>query len=134
MSPPPFPRKSRFDSWLGHRDLTVICRRNAPVIGSKLRSDVKAEWIAALTSGEYPQAIKVMRLFYDEYHYCCWGVLEEISPLECTHNSYPCAELLEWAGIDRASGPTKDIVMYLAALNDEGSGFGWIAEEIDHWL
>lgn len=99
-----------------------------------MNQEIKSNWINALTSGYFPQGTGET-LPADGYD--PWGVLWAITLAIAEipkQRYYPPQQLLDLAGINRTDGPTNDIVLYLAGLNDNGSGFGWIAEEIEHWL
>jgi hypothetical protein len=113
---------------------------------------VKAKWLEALRSGEYKQATGVLRTSADGY--CCLGVLSQLasdegvvpqpSILNGTYrwtseagnsgNMYLIPEVMEWAGLESASGElrTEGYTMNLSRMNDSGEhDFSSIADAIE---
>lgn len=114
-----------------------------------MNPEIKAKWVAALTSGEYEQTRNYLRRVGNGY--CCLGVLcEVVDPGQwqgghvsiCSYAgkyadggsnpafiSFPPAELLDAAGLKYTEAQT------LAALNDkEGASFEQIAQYIQERL
>lgn len=112
-----------------------------------MNPEIKAKWIAALTSGEYEQTRNYLRRVGGGY--CCLGVLCEVMdpgqwydgmtissyvgkhvPVEADlFISFPPAELLDAADLKYTEAQT------LAILNDkEGASFEQIAQHIQERL
>jgi hypothetical protein len=119
--------------------------------------EIKAEWTAALRSGEYAKGTHVLRNLRDEY--CCLGVLCEIAikhdviPPACQLDgvySYGAGEqanqallpvaVAEWAGFGTDTSPDAGYFAdgspkSLTYLNDVTyTSFGPIADLIDEYL
>lgn len=119
------------------------------------RQQVRKQWVEALRSGEYKQAVGCLRDAHDEVGrseldgFCCLGVLCDLyakeyrQPVEvgsgpvwgCTDDfeipfdgqtAMPPPYVLEWAGIRRSVADT------LADLNDHGTEFTEIADQIEN--
>lgn len=87
---------------------------------------VKRKWIAALHSGKYKQGIKMLRKKRpDGYHYCCLGVLRELTGIK-KRTGY---ELLDFDQA-LAIGITPEDQDDLAEMNDCGASFDEIANFI----
>jgi hypothetical protein len=123
----------------------------------KMNPAIKAQWVAALRSGEYAQATGHLRR---DAGFCCLGVLTDIAVKAGVGKwvegrdggfEYPDGEngvrytLLPngvacWAGLptdDVGCGPTVDIagfVTQLADHNDSGRTFAQIADAIEAQL
>lgn len=123
-----------------------------------MNPDVKAQWVAALRSGEYEQAHGYLKVV-DEgggVGYCCLGVLCELMPgVERTiktragssipgyfgDHSYLPPEVREWAGLAQAD-PLVSVSLgeesrrfRLSDLNDEEQySFAEIADVIEAQL
>lgn len=99
-----------------------------------MNSEVKAEWLSALRSGEYEQGNGALNR---DGKYCCLGVLcdlavkagEVTSAAEAHttfydgHDSLPSPKVAEWAGLDRINPTVKmpdGCLADLASLNDSG--------------
>lgn len=118
-----------------------------------MNKEVKAKWVTALRSGDYPQAQGYLR---KEEGYCCLGVLCQVAANEgvipqpqwngqaYVYSSemqqavaYPHAKVVEWAGLGTdnpyvtVNGDERES---LVDLNDNGSTFGEIADLIDAQL
>lgn len=104
-----------------------------------MNPDIKAKWIPALRSGDYPQTQFGLR---DSTGFCCFGVLCDIvdpngwevssktGTKRYSHNlesAYPSREVFHKAGLP--SGYAK-----LANMNDSGSSFSDIADYIEEYL
>lgn len=114
----------------------------------KMDPEIKAEWVAALRSGQYKQGKDYLRTEGDAY--CCLGVLCDIAG---THgvgswgdqgyfNSKDLSEgdnvvlpefVMAWAGLD-SSNPEIGKFYSCASRNDTGSSFAEIADMIDEYL
>jgi hypothetical protein len=112
----------------------------------KMNPEIKAQWVAALRSGEYKQALSALRL--DDpaggSGYCCLGVLCDISGQGeweeggyRTKGGYLSSAYLpegvrRWAGINNddpsVGGGPED---YLSHKNDSGATFAEIADLIE---
>lgn len=91
---------------------------------------VKREWIAALRSGKYKQGKKRLRKKRpDGYHYCCLGVLREITGIK----KYKEEEFLD---PDEARTIGLNFIRQdeLSEMNDRGSSFDEIAMFIEQNL
>lgn len=130
---------------------------------TKMNPEVKAEWLAALRSGDYEQGAGFLRT--DDNKYCCLGVLCAIAEtygvidtpelLEKTSISY--TYIFDYHGIDTAENSvlpdpvrkwaelSSDVGMLpitdedgdklsLAFLNDNGTSFEEIANLIEEHL
>lgn len=119
-----------------------------------MNAEIKAQWTAALRSGEYQQTTGYLR---DTTGYCCLGVLCDLAvkagKVRETHKDPECVcygvgnsfgslpdEVLEWAGLDSISPRVlaqpdefdEPENLDLADLNDDYEfGFGRIADLID---
>jgi hypothetical protein len=108
----------------------------------QMKEEIRAEWVAALTSGEYVQAKKKLR---DEDSFCCLGVLCDLFRKK-TGKGYwenegfhvgdkaesyilPRAVML-WAGL-KIANPVDEWGMTLSELNDKGASFVSIADRIE---
>jgi len=130
-------------------------------IGENMNPKIKAEWVAALRSGQYQQSEGALRDANDKY--CCLGVLCEIARkhevdliVTGPHDDYEDGfsnnwvydgtdELLpdavvEWAELD-SDNPEVQVGVDgervwegLANVNDRGTPFPAIAEMIDNSL
>lgn len=121
----------------------------------KMNPEVKALWLAALRSGEYPQTSRALR---DGYGFCCLGVLCDIhtkttgngmwsvggsySANNHTRGEIPPPAVVTWAGLNRPNPDVVkeetqyDTIIYrsLAELNDRGATFEEIADIIEEVL
>jgi len=112
----------------------------------KMNPEIKAQWVAALRSGEYEQSHLALRSkdSSGEVSYCCLGVLCEISGLGeweeggyrlsggYTNSSFLPSRVQEWANItsdDPAVG--GEGVDCLSYKNDNGATFAEIADLIE---
>lgn len=119
--------------------------------------ELKAEWVAALRSGDYKQARDALRIVDNEknYSYCCLGVLCDIMPdvewspvnghsylyyakFSSGHTSSAyiprpeAAKLgLEKKIIDTTRQTTHAIDNILMGMNDQGKTFAEIADYIE---
>lgn len=126
-----------------------------------MREDVKARWISALRSGEYPQAKDALKT---PSGYCCLGVLCElavadgvIEPYDAYHDGYPWIDedgstnyaeailpppVMKWAELEDANpfvryvqdSGAEMISAPISEPNDNGAGFNFIARLIDEQL
>lgn len=77
-----------------------------------MKEDVKAEWVEALRSGDYPQTTGMLRnTDKGVVGYCCLGVLCDLyqksnPPLSWDEwsNGVPVDKVYEWAGVDPGKG------------------------------
>lgn len=122
-------------------------------------AELKASWIAALRSGEYPQTQGRLRQWVDkdEPSFCCLGVLCEVHPnieWRSEHGSYVADESLADSqfkfmslslgnvgirlGLDKHfeanNGATMDAESILMGRNDRGETFDEIADWIEENL
>jgi hypothetical protein len=104
---------------------------------------IKNKWVKALRSGEYKQGSGQLRSEDDEgVSFCCLGVLAQIvDPAQETwkpdngyfglEEGYYCDLQAKFLG----KGGLGDGVAYkLAAFNDNGKSFKWIASYIERYL
>ena len=132
-----------------------------PTHFTDMNSEVKTKWLEALRGGEYKQTRYTLHSPNDGF--CCLGVLCDIYTKEfggsCEYDEreYTCGYTLEvgdelaqvelphcvveWAGLEMCSpevhvavGDSDFVPTTLAELNDEGKGFEYIADVIDHQL
>lgn len=114
-----------------------------------MKPDVKAQWVAALRSGEYKQGQHYLR-FNDSF--CCLGVLCNLhaqahpdiaaaqhSPMRYLgHTSALPSAVQEWAGLpheyDGAFVTIRGSLAHLAIHNDNGRTFDEIATAIEEQL
>lgn len=101
---------------------------------------VKELWVTALRSGEFKQCRSRLKLNTDgTQHHCCLGVLEELAKQEGVITGFDPAGLVldttvqNWAGLT-AADPRINNGHTLTALNDGGSGFAYIADQIEKYL
>jgi hypothetical protein len=116
----------------------------------RMRADVKAQWVAALRSGEYQQGRGLLH-----YHdgnadrMCCLGVLSHLAyeaevcdreadeDGEFTYsgsNNYLPYPVVDWAGLDTHNPGVLEEPKNLANLNDAGFTFDQIADLIEWGL
>lgn len=115
--------------------------------------EIRLAWTDRLRDHTNPQGVKrLMQRIDQQFIFDVWGHLcylacdDSIVYMDYTrcgfitlgdgklHVRYPPVSVLEWAGIDREAGPSSDIVLHLAARNDNESNFPFMAEEIDQYL
>ena len=114
----------------------------------KMNPEIKAQWVAALRSGEYQQGTgSLRRVNTDSDQYCCLGVLCQLAVDSGAEvhfqrgNNYATyddnggalpASVMEWAGVydpdPRAAG------LKLSIRNDGGASFSEIADLIEEHL
>lgn len=98
----------------------------------KMNKEIKEQWVAALRSGDYAQGSESLcRQDYnsEEYHFCCLGVLCDISnPSRWHGDDMPTRGFLESLGISWNTAET------LAFMNDGGLPFSEIATYIEENL
>lgn len=124
-----------------------------------MRADVKILWQQGLA--DLRQGTRRLRLpkspswSQESDQFCCWGVLCEVAsrfgqcvwvePTEVSDGYYrftngeraalmPPKQLIEWAEIDRLAVPDNDVTIYLSNINDNGSNFAFISNEIGIYL
>lgn len=114
-----------------------------------MKPDIKKLWVDALRSGKYNKGrgyLKYPKLD-GEIHYCCLGVLAELSPVKDTlvsdcyqfeaAVSYLGDDVMEWAGLDAKNPrvPWRGDVASLADINDNTDAtFPEIADLIEAHL
>lgn len=88
---------------------------------------LKAKWVKALRSGKYKQGAGslTMKLPSGESGFCCLRVLREIDPALTTCDEGGCYLNEHVIGIPITTQMT------LAAYNDNGKSFNWIASNIE---
>lgn len=119
-----------------------------------MKTEIKQQWVTALTSGEYTQESSSLRT---ERGFCCLGVLcdlyskdtgtewevnhtADLKPIPFYHfmneSSFLPVAVVEWAGLDKSSPEVVDSAGggELAQLNDSGSTFTQIAQLIQEQL
>ncbi len=104
-----------------------------------MKPEVKTKWLAALRSGQYPQARGRLR---SSDGYCCLGVLCDIvDPTQWngrneygpdTKTGFPDFAVYEAAGLEIRV--VNDTIERLAHMNDNGSTFPEIAAHIEAQL
>lgn len=112
-----------------------------------MNPEIKAEWVAALRSGNYVQTIYVLN--WNNEKFCCLGVLCEIQGLEkigehlsgrvyYRENMSPASELLPKDFAARLglkdSGWIEELGLSLTELNDAGFTFDQIADIVEYFL
>lgn len=123
-----------------------------------MNAEIKAQWVAALRSGEYRQGEGMLHHVRDD-NYCCLGVLCDLASkagvevyvsVEFNRTSYDGnahslpPSVQEWAWLDSELpevglstaavlevGGSEDEPAHLAGLNDNGWSFEQIADQID---
>ncbi len=110
--------------------------------------EIKARWVAALRSGEYPQGRHGLR-GKDESRFCCLGVLCDLHAKEglgeWNRGGYKGIDLryedevcylpisvLKWSGLEERAPRIGEVT--LSGLNDEGKSFPEIANLIEAHL
>jgi hypothetical protein len=106
-----------------------------------MKETIKQQWIQALRSNEYTQAVGNLRT---DKGYCCLGVLCDLYAKEtgyewiCFHQVLLPPEVMEWAGLSNtdphyvvADEETGERNITLSRVNDEGSSFEDIAQLIE---
>lgn len=125
-------------------------------MSERMNPEVKAKWLTALRSGQYPQARDDMHYVDSagEEHFCCLAVLADLYRQECgghwisddgpdefvdvrgglASGSYLSDSIRRWAGaeVDTFDGFLDYPGKHLALLNDEERcGFPEIADQIE---
>ena len=109
-----------------------------------MNEKVKALWVAALRSGKYDQAEKVLRNRAYPNAFCCLGVLCDLhadaTGERWTRNSahftylgsdtYLPFAVLKWAGFEFSENHLSHLIL----MNDSGESFFTIADEIEKEL
>lgn len=115
----------------------------------KMNQEIKAQWVAALRSGEYKQGRHQLRS--PDNDFCCLGVLcnlhaqahPEIASKEVSQIAYMGAvgaspnAVVVWANLLTRLGNTVSINgvrQYLSRHNDQGRTFAQIADAIEEQL
>lgn len=115
-----------------------------------MKTEVKEKWVAALRSGQYPQARGVLNRT-EPPGFCCLGVLCELAAAEgvvskstgsvrASYGEDSKAYLLpyevqEWAGVDESPVVVDNgYTVYLTEENDGGQSFKQIADLIEKGL
>lgn len=114
----------------------------------KMKPKIKAQWVAALRSGDYKQGIRRLRSAEDDF--CCLGVLcnlhaqahPEIAAKQSTKMSYmgrdalPHTDVYMWAGLSiNAELTIGNLRGYSPEyMNDQGKTFAQIADAIEAQL
>ena len=105
-----------------------------------LDATIKAQWLAALRSGQYKQTTGVLRAKEDDHNprYCCLGVLCDVlsSDAWASDERYGGdSELFGWRQLRSnqisVPGLTIQEANRLVKLNDEGKSFAEIADYIE---
>lgn len=125
-------------------------------MSARMNPEIKAQWVAALRSGEFAQGFSALHS-QEPVGYCCLGVLcvlaqragiVEASPEsnglvrygtsdDSTEVAYLPQEVITWAGLAgrnprvSATGPYGKS---LSQMNDEGAPFSVIADHIEEYL
>lgn len=130
---------------------------NPPI--KKIDPEVKAQWVAALRSGDYKQGDGYLCMVDDRgrERYCCLGVLSDLCPdvekspyggtnymqfrepgvMDGRGTHLPSTAVDEWAGFDEGMYNIYDkhgSWTTLHALNDRGHTFNEIADLIEEHL
>jgi len=138
------------------------CFNVIPTHFTDMNSEVKAKWLEALRGGEYKQTRYTLRSCSGGF--CCLGVLSDLyrkevggswewnydddsvySIVNQDRDDFATVELPNcvkgWADLEErnprvhvAVGDSDFVPTTLAELNDEGKGFEYIADVIDHQL
>ena len=112
-----------------------------------MNPEIRAQWCAALRSGDYPQGKQQLRA---PGGYCCLGVLSELAvkaealgpPVyDAEHewwtyngrNNYLPEAVMEWSGLGDCNPEVwfRGEFTWLAKINDGGATFAEIADLID---
>lgn len=102
--------------------------KSGAITPAKMDAALKAKWVEALRSGEYPQTTHYLK---DHRGYCCLGVLCEIqgADFEAIEQRYGSLSLSqsppEYIGM---LGPKSSA---LSMMNDDGDNFETIANFIE---
>lgn len=117
-----------------------------------MKEEIKAQWVAALRSGDYVQGRGVLR--DNEDRFCCLGVLCDLAERDgavrllggLDHMSYGVdaedsdafilpESVREWSGLSGHHGDLRDHhYETLVEANDQGEPFGIIADIIEDYL
>ena len=112
-----------------------------------MNPEIRAQWCAALRSGDYQQAKEALRAGDGQNGcaYCCLGVLTELyarngQPLEIEVDGWGCTvwdydgvlapPVRDWAGLSESNPPLTGTCT-ASELNDGGATFAEIADLID---
>lgn len=116
-----------------------------------MNQEIKAQWVAALRSGEYQQGKAALHSFDEDGHaqFCCLGVLCDLSAkagvgvevlelegsvLYDRFQDFLPTVVMKWAGLENSVGrlPGRDTDEgALYQLNDSGFPFSAIADVIE---
>ncbi len=114
----------------------------------RMNPAIKAEWVAALRSGEYPQGRHWLE---NKGKYCCLGVLCDLAVKKGDLQRFEDGWRITYAAEHGASEKTLPVAIYgiegilpgfmagdhyfsLAAVNDIGFTFDQIADLIEYFL
>lgn len=101
----------------------------------KMNPEIKAQWVAALRSGTYPQGQSVLRSL--DGRYCCLGVLcDLVDPHGWTTSDFSYrhrqrCNLPDETIYKLVEYSTSSEFIALAAMNDNGHSFAEIADYIE---
>lgn len=109
---------------------------------NKINPEVKAKWVAALRSGNYPQTKGRLR---DANGFCCFGVLCDLKDHTAWsasgnyeyQSALPPVSVRQFSGIDALDDIEVEIYgtyKPLARHNDDGRTFAEIADAIEAQL
>jgi hypothetical protein len=109
-----------------------------------MNPDIKAQWVAALRSGEYIQGKGYLRRRIgttDSYAYCCLGVLTDLAIKAgvgsvSLYGSYLSVSVRLWAGLPTCNPlvNSRPDEVVLSIENDAGVPFSKIADLIEAYL
>ena len=113
----------------------------------KMNPEIKAQWVAALRSGDYKQGRQQLR--DADNFFCCLGVLcnlhaiahPRVAAAQSKTTEYqgqpalPSGDVEQWAGVSYAEAVSIDgQTLPLYAHNDTGKTFAQIADAIESQL
>jgi len=116
-----------------------------------MNREIRAQWCAALRSGDYEQGTDALRHIYadDPDTYCCLGVLTDLylkagneeeywidddaTVASVWDNDVLCPSVTDWAGLNNGNPwlTPEEPDGHASSLNDSGKTFAEIADLID---
>lgn len=100
----------------------------------RMDPELKAKWVAALRSGQYPQGRDHLRTFEDQY--CCLGVLTDLMfpnewAVSDSTRAYEHAGRYCWPAYLEDNPLSYRTMKTLAGMNDRSKSFSEIADWIE---
>jgi hypothetical protein len=114
-----------------------------------MNEEIKKQWVAALRSGAYKQGTgRLHDTYRGEDRFCCLGVLCDLAAREGVVNVRSSGpdilyddeadvlpqSVMDWSGVESEDGRLTTCLPALALMNDQGTTFAQLADEIERYL